>query len=142
MRGRRPRSRQEGHCVIYLRAVEIQLKSRVVNGVAVVDVAGELDIATSPRLKSAVHHALTEGCSRVVVNLLQTTYLDSTALSVLTSAQKEARRAGGNVGLVYGQPQIEKILTMTGLKDSFQVFRTEEDAVNAAKAHGDTRRPR
>lgn len=107
-----------------------------------VDVAGELDIATSPRLKSAVQHALTEGCSRVVVNLLQTTYLDSTALSVLTSAQKEARRAGGNVGLVYGQPQIEKILTITGLKESFQVFRTEEDAIKAAGGHGDRRRHR
>jgi len=114
--------------------VEIQLKSRSVNGVVVVDVAGELDVYTSPKLKSAIQHALTEGGSRVVVNLLEASYLDSTALSVLTGAQKQARRAGGNVGLVYNQPQIEKIFTITGLAELFSVFRTEADAVRAARS--------
>lgn len=70
----------------------------------------------------------------VVVNLLEASYLDSTALSVLTGAQKQARRAGGNVGLVYNQPQIEKIFTITGLAELFSVFRTEADAVRAARS--------
>ncbi len=114
--------------------MDIQLKSRSINGVVVVDVAGELDIYTSPKLKSAIQHALSEGGSRVVVNLLQASYLDSTALSVLTGAQKQARRAGGNVGLVYNQPQIEKIFTITRLQELFPVFRTEADAVRAARS--------
>jgi len=113
--------------------VDVQLKTRTVDGVSVLEVTGELDIYTSPKLKAAIQTALTAGRARVVVNLLRTTYLDSTALSVLTTAQKQAREAGGNLGLVFDQPQIEKIFTITGLQRVFPIFRTETDAMNEAR---------
>lgn len=116
--------------------MDVQLKTRALNGVSVLEVAGELDIYTSPKLKSAIQDALTAGRASLVVNLLRTTYLDSTALSVLTTAQKQAREAGGNLGLVYDQPQIEKIFTITGLQRVFPIFRTETDAMKAAKTWG------
>jgi len=114
--------------------VDVQLKTRTVDGVSILEVAGELDIYTSPKLKSAIQNALTSGRARLVVNLLRTTYLDSTALSVLTTAQKQAREAGGNLGLVFDQPQIEKIFTITGLQRVFPIFRTETDAMNEARS--------
>ena len=114
--------------------MDVQLKTRTVDGVFILDVAGELDIYTSPKLKSAIQNALTAGRARVVVNLLRTTYLDSTALSVLTTAQKQAREAGGNLGLVFDQPQIEKIFTITGLQRVFPIFRTETDAMAEARS--------
>ena len=114
--------------------MDVQLKTRTVDGVSVLEVAGELDIYTSPKLKSAIQAALTAGRARVVVNLLRTTYLDSTALSVLTTAQKQAREAGGNLGLVFDQPQIAKIFTITGLQRVFPIFRTETDAMNEARS--------
>ncbi len=121
-------------------SVEVQLHLRRVDGVAVLDVTGELDIYTSPKLRSAIQELLTGGTARVVVNLLNTTYLDSTALSVLTSALKQARDAGGTVALVYNQPQIEKIFTITGLHEVFPVYRTETDAVDAARSWPDAGR--
>lgn len=114
--------------------MEVQLHRRIVDGVEVLDVAGELDIYTSPKLRAAIQEVLGGGASRLVVNLLSTTYLDSTALSVLTSALKQAREAGGTVALVYNQPQIEKIFTITGLHEVFPVFRSESDAVRAARS--------
>ena len=117
--------------------MEVQVNLRRVDGVAVLDVAGELDIYTSPKLRSAIQELLSGGTARVVVNLIQTSYLDSTALSVLTSALKQARDAGGTVALVYNQPQIEKIFTITGLHEVFPVYRTETDAVAAARTWSD-----
>jgi anti-sigma B factor antagonist len=114
--------------------VEVQLQRRIVNGVAVLDVAGELDIYTSPKLKTAIQDLISEGHARLVVNLLKTTYLDSTALSVLTTALKQARENGGDLAVVYNQPQIEKIFSITGLHDVFPVFHAEGDAVNAARS--------
>jgi len=113
--------------------VDLQVHRRTEGGVEILDVRGELDVSTSPRLRAAIQQALAGGRSRVVVNLLQTTYLDSTALAVLTSALKQARAAGGTVALVYAQPQIEKIFTITGLHEVFPVFRTEPEAVTAAR---------
>lgn len=120
--------------------MEVQLNLRRVDSIAVLDVTGELDIYTSPKLRSAIQELLTGGTARVVVNLLNTSYLDSTALSVLTSALKQARDAGGTVALVYNQPQIEKIFTITGLHEVFPVYRTESAAVDAARSWTDTGR--
>ncbi|HXF83428.1 MAG TPA: STAS domain-containing protein [bacterium] len=114
--------------------MEVQLHRRSEPDVEILDVRGELDISTSPRLRSAIQEVLASGRSHLVVNLLHTTYLDSTALSVLTSALKQARDAGGTVALVYNQPQIEKIFTITGLHEIFAVYRSEPEAVNAARA--------
>ncbi len=113
--------------------MDIQLQSRTTNGVAVIDVAGELDIYTSPKLKSAIHQVLTDRQTRVIVNLLHATYLDSTALSVLTAAQRQARAVGGTLGLVYDHPLIEKVFAITSLRDAFPIFRTEAEAVAAAR---------
>lgn len=120
--------------------VEVQLNLRRVDSVAILDVTGELDIYTSPKLRSAIQDLLAGGTARVVVNLANTSYLDSTALSVLTSALKQARDAGGTVVLVYTQPQVEKIFTITGLHEVFPVYRTESEAVAAARTWTDTRR--
>ena len=120
--------------------MEVQLHLRRVDGVAVLDVTGELDIYTSPKLHSAIQELLTGGTAGVVVNLLNTSYLDSTALSVLTSALKQAGDAGGTIAVVYNQPQVEKIFTITGLHEVFPVYRTESDAVDAARSWKDTGR--
>src|SRR3989442_5668351 len=109
--------------------MDVQLKTRTVDGVSILEVAGELDIYTSPKLKSAIQNALTAGRPRVVVNLLRTTYLDSTALSVLTTAQKQAREAGGNLGLAFDKPHIVKIFTITELQSGFASFILATDAM-------------
>lgn len=121
--------------------MEVQLQRRILNDVAVLDVAGELDIYTSPKLKTAIQDLISEGHAKLVVNLLKTTYLDSTALSVLTGALKQARENGGDLAVVYNQPQIEKIFSITGLHDVFPVFHAEGDAVSAARgwAKGSTK---
>ncbi len=113
--------------------MEIDLQHRTVGNVVILDVAGEIDIYTSPKLKSSLEELLAGGKSRVLVNLLQTKYLDSTALSVLSTALKQAQGRGGNLGLIYDQPQIAKIFTITGLHEIFPVFRTEAEAVGVAK---------
>src|SRR5437879_10185222 len=113
--------------------MDVQLKTRTLDGVSILEVAGELDIYTSPKLKAAIQTALTTGRASLVVNLLRTTYLDSTALSVLTTAQKQAREAGGNLGLVNDEPQIEKIFTITGLHSVSPIFRRKPEPVNTAR---------
>jgi len=115
------------------RTANFQVHSHTEGGIAVIDVAGEVDVYTSPHLKSAIHQALAGGHTRVIVNLLQATYLDTTALSVLTAAQRQACAAGGNLGLVYTHPLIEKVFAITGLRETFPIFRTEADAAAAAR---------
>jgi len=113
--------------------VEARVKSRMEAAVQILDVAGELDLYTSPKLKAAMDSLLAEGHTRLVINLLETTYLDSTALSILSSALQDVRRVGGNLGLIYNQPQIGRMFTITGLNEIFPIFPTEVEALDAAR---------
>ncbi|HEV8338962.1 MAG TPA: STAS domain-containing protein [bacterium] len=110
------------------------MSPRVVGGVAVLDVSGELDLYTSPKLKTALEELLGGGHARLIVNLSETTYMDSTALRVLTAARQQTQEAGGNLGLVYAQPSIDRLMTITGLKDLFSTFSSEAAALDAAKS--------
>jgi anti-sigma B factor antagonist len=114
--------------------VEAHVSPRVVGGVAVLDVSGELDLYTSPKLKTALEELLGGGHARLIVNLSETTYMDSTALRVLTAARQQTQEAGGNLGLVYAQPSIDRLMTITGLKDLFSTFSSEAAALDAAKS--------
>ncbi len=109
------------------------MNPRMENGLAVLDVAGELDLYTSPKLKSALDTLVAEGHIQLLVNLQETTYLDSTALSILTTALHRVRESGGNLGLIYSQPQIDRMFTLTGLKEVFPIFQSEQDAMAAVK---------
>jgi anti-sigma B factor antagonist len=110
-----------------------QVTSRIIKGVAVVSVNGELDIHTSPKLRSSIRHMLAEGQTRIIVNLLKTTYLDGQALSVLTATRKQARAAGGNIGFIHDQPLFTRLFSLSGLRSAFPAFRTEALAVRAAR---------
>ncbi len=113
--------------------MEAIMSSRTVGGVPVLDVAGELDLYTSPKLKAAIDSVLAAGHTRLVINLLETTYMDSTALAILSSALQEIRQAGGNLGLIFNKPQIARLFTITGLGELFPIFQTEADALEAVK---------
>ena len=61
----------------------------------VVAVTGEIDLFTAPELKAALGETLESGRSRIVVDLTDTTFLDSTALGVLIGAVKRLRSRDG-----------------------------------------------
>ena len=116
-----------------IRDMTAQVTTRIVKGVAVVSVDGELDVHTSPKLRSAIRHMLVEGQTRIIVNLLKTTYLDGQALAVLAATRQQARAAGGNIGFVHDQPLFTRLFLLTGLRSAFPAFRTEALAVRAAR---------
>ncbi len=72
------------------------------------------------------------------MNLLRTTYLDGQALAVLTATRKQARAAGGNIGLVHDQPSFTRLFSLAGLRAAFPAFRTEALAVRAARRWTET----
>jgi anti-anti-sigma factor len=81
---------------------------------------GELDLATVPLLEDALQSA-EHSHELVVVDLRDLTFLDSTGLHVLISAEQRARRSGGRLVLVQGPPQVRRLLELTGAIEQLQV---------------------
>src|SRR3954451_5219320 len=97
----------------------------------VVAVRGEIDLFTAPELKSALAEAIESGHSRIVVDLTDTTFLDSTALGVLIGAVKRLRSRDGRLTIVNVDENIAKTFEITGLDQIFPISATRDEAIKA-----------
>jgi len=120
--------------------MELQIGARREGTVTVIDVAGEVDLYTAPRLEEALTSGSTGAPPLVVVNLSKATYMDSTALRVLTAALKRVRERDGALTLVSTHPKIAKLFTITGLDQVFSIYADEPEAIEKARAH-ESRQP-
>jgi anti-sigma B factor antagonist len=100
----------------------------------VVAVRGEIDLFTAPELKSTLTGAIDGGKTRVVVDLGETTFLDSTALGVLIGAVKRLRSRDGALTIVNTDENIAKTFEITGLDQIFTIRPTRDEAVAALDA--------
>lgn len=98
------------------------------DGSAVVAVSGEIDVYTSPLLQERLVEVIRDGSSSIVLDLSQVTFLDSTGLGVLITGLKRCRSADGDLVLVTAQPNVLKVLEITGLNDVFKVHDTIDGA--------------
>jgi anti-sigma B factor antagonist len=99
------------------------------NEVTLVEVTGDVDGYTAPSLNKALNDVLTKGHSRLLLDASQIEFLSSAGLRVLTSAQREARRLGGEVRLFGLSARVRKVFEMSGLVDLFYVADTREQAM-------------
>ncbi|MGP0030184.1 MAG: STAS domain-containing protein [Acidimicrobiales bacterium] len=98
-----------------------QIEERTEFGLSIVAVSGEIDVATAPQLQETLHALIARGRTDLVVDLLEVTFLDSTALGVLVGALKRCREQGGELRLVVTEPRIVKIFEITGLTTVFRI---------------------
>ena len=97
----------------------------------VVDLNGEIDVYTSPKVKDAIGELIDKGHYNLVINLESVRYIDSTGLGVLIGGLKRVREHGGTVNLVCTNPQIKKIFDITGLVKIFGIYDDEDAAAKA-----------
>ena len=98
---------------------------------AVVAVSGELDLRTSPRLEEQLTRAFDAGAELVILDLRQIEFMDSTGLRVLLTAHQRAHETGRRFALVRGADQVERVLTLTGVRDLLTVVDAPEELLAA-----------
>ncbi len=97
----------------------------------VVAVRGEIDLFTAPELKQKLTDAIEGGKTRIVVDLSDTTFLDSTALGVLIGTVKRLRAVDGQLAIVNVEANIGKTFEITGLDQIFTILPSRDAAVAA-----------
>jgi anti-sigma B factor antagonist len=113
--------------------VDLKLGHYATDGIEVIDVQGEIDISTAPRLRELLIDLAATGSCQLVVNLDKVGFLDSTGLGVLVGGLRRVRARDGSLDLVCTQPRILKILRITGLTEVFGIYQTVDQAIAAAK---------
>lgn len=87
-------------------------------GAARVTLAGELDLATAPRVQEAVQAVIEQGASRVVINLARLTFVDSSGLRLFIVLNERAKDEGWTLALIRpAQPSLS-VFQITGAEEN------------------------
>ena len=89
----------------------------VVDDTAIVEVAGDVDLAAQSQLRAALDLALGEG-GPVVIDLTYTRLIDSSGIVVLLQAWRTMQAAGREMVLRHPSPEVRRVLTVTGLSEA------------------------
>ena len=108
--------------------MDLKLGHYAKDGIEVIDVQGEIDMYTAPRLRELLIDLVSKGSYQLVVNLDKVGFLDSTGLGVLVGGLKRVRAHDGSLDLVCTQQRILKIFRITGLTEVFGIYETVDQA--------------
>lgn len=100
-----------------------------VDGAVVIHVGGDLDVYTAPRLKEVLDEAVAGG-GRLILDLSEVHFIDSTALGVLVGTHQDTQSNNAEFRLVVEDPFLLKIFHITGFDGVFSIFPQVADAIS------------
>lgn len=99
--------------------------------VQVVTITGSLDALTAPELGDTLSTQLKSGNAKLVADVAGLDYTSSAGLRVLLNSVKEARQKGGDLRLAAVQPNVDKVLELSGFKTIIKTFPDVASAVSS-----------
>lgn len=108
------------------------------DGISVVAVRGELDLSTAPDLEGPLNDAIASGDARIVVDLSECEFIDSTGIALIVRAWQQLDRGAegdgtGRVVICSYNAQVRRVLEITGLELSIPLHSTRDEAVAALR---------
>ena len=92
-----------------------------------VKLSGDLDLSTAKRAEQAIEEAERAGRRAVVIDLRGLSFMDSTGLRVIVSADKRAKRAGKRAVIVQGPSAVRRVFEITRLDERLDIVDTPEE---------------
>lgn len=91
------------------------------NGLVHVALVGELDLSTVAKVQDELRRVEATGPATVVVDLSKLTFLDSTGLRCIITADERAREEGRRVVIVRGPDPVQRVFAITRLEDRLEI---------------------
>ena len=110
--------------------MSMKLTTRDVSGVTIVDLSGKITLGEGGlTLRDEVHKLLATGSKKIILNLADVNYIDSSGLGELVSAYTAVKNAGGELKLLNLTSKVRDLLVITKLVTVFDVKDDEAVAV-------------
>ncbi len=93
----------------------------------VIEVSGELDLASSPELERELERGTASEAPLLIIDLRKLEFMDSTGLSVVVRAHQRATQGGKRFAIVKGPQQVQRLLSLTGVAERLTVVDTPEE---------------
>jgi|SRR5690242_20065569 anti-anti-sigma factor len=111
----------------------LHIGASAVNDAVVITLAGELDLASAAAFADAIDRATASGAELVIVDLRGLEFMDSTGIGVLVRARQAAARSRYRFAVVKGSPQVDRILSLTGLDEQITLLDSPEELLQTTE---------
>lgn len=109
---------------------ELNISERQAGDVTILDMDGKVTIGEgSVALRSAIRRLLGEGKKKILLNLGNVSYVDSSGIGELVSSFTAVNKEGGQLKLLNLTQKIQDLLAITKLLTVFDVYENESDAL-------------
>jgi len=112
--------------------VSLKADNRQVDGIAVVDLSGRIVLGeATTMLREVLQNLVSQGQKRILLNLAQVSYIDSSGLGALVSGYTTITSQAGQLKLLNLTSKVQDLLQITKLLTVFEVFTDEASAVRS-----------
>ncbi len=110
--------------------MSISLATREMNGIAILDASGRITLGEdAAAFRKAVHDLLAKGQNKLVLNLAEISYIDSSGIGELISVSTAVANHGGKVKLLNLTKRVLELLQITKTNSLFEIFNDEAAAL-------------
>lgn len=102
--------------------------SELDDGITVVEVAGEIDASSAPKLQGVLLSVLRDGHDRVVLDLSAVTFMDSSGIGSVVAAYAEARERRARFVVACGEGHAARRIRVMGLDSVLQAVESRDEA--------------
>ena len=112
----------------------MQIETREVDGITVVDLAGRLDSSTSGDASDEMVRIVRSGAMKIVLNLGRVEYISSAGLRVILIAAKLLKSSRGEMKICNTNGVVKEVLEVSGFNHLINICDDEKDAIAALSA--------
>lgn len=112
--------------------MSVDLHNRQAGDVTIIDVSGRITLGEgASTLRNAISAMARDGNKKLLLNLAEVSYIDSSGLGVLVSGFATLRNQGGTLSLLNVMARVKDLLLITKLYTVFEVFDNEATALRS-----------
>ena len=114
--------------------MSMKFTSREVDGITILDLSGKIVLGEgSVTIRDAVRDVLAKGYNKILLNLADINYIDSSGIGELVSALTAVKNAGGSLKLLQLTKKVKDLLQITKLYTVFDIYDDEAEAIASYK---------
>ncbi len=113
---------------------ELSVSIRQRDGVAIIDLVGDVTTFAEEKINSAYNQVTAEGAKQILLNFRQNDYINSAGIAILIGVVTEVNRNGQKLAVSGLSQHFQKIFRMVGLAQYAEIYQDEDEAVRGFAA--------
>lgn len=109
----------------------MEIQDRQVGEITILTINGEIDALSAPGITAYINGLVAKGNFKLIADLSGVGYTSSAGLRVLLGAVKETRLRGGDLRLAAVQPDVLKVLNLSGFTNILKLFDSVDSALGS-----------